>query len=1222
MTQLKKLTLFALLFVFATCATYQAQHQDNSNATKAPTSKKISHTFYLIGDAGNAKVNQSTPALDALKSELSTADKNGTLLFLGDNIYPKGLEKNALAKHRLDVQIDLGKTFKGNTIFMPGNHDWYTGLNALKDQEKRVEKALGKNSFLPENGCPVEKVDISKDVVLIVLDTHWYLTNWDNHPKINDDCEIKTRAKFFDEFESLLKKAQGKTAIVAMHHPMFTMGSHGGNYSFGSHMSPLPILGSIKNILRKTTGVSNADLQNKKYNELKKRIVTLAQQNEKTIFVSGHEHSLQYIVEDNIPQIVSGSGSKVGATKLTKSGIYSEGEQGYAKLILYKDGSSHVQFFTINNTAPSFETTVINPNKPMQLINYPKQFPATKSASIYTQNEVTKGGSYKFFWGGRYRKYYGKEVEAPTVNLDTLFGGLKPLRKGGGHQSKSLRLEDRKGRQYVMRALRKNAVQYLQAVAFKEQYIEGQFNNTYTEGLLQDVFTGAHPYAPFVIGTLSDAVGVYHTNPTLYYVPKQNALGKYNSDFGNELYMIEERTSDGHGDKKSFGFSDKMISTDDLLKKLHKDEEYTVDEKAYIRARLFDMLIGDWDRHEDQWRWAKFKDGKKTIYRPVPRDRDQAFSVMADGFLLGFATKVVASLSLMQSYDEELKNVSGFNLEPYPLDMALIDEAVKADWDAEVKVITENLTDEVIDKAFAFFPKEVNDETIEDIKRKLKGRRGNLQKISDAYFKYMNKFQVVKGTDKDDWFDIERLPNGQTKVTGYRIKKGKKADLFHQKTYTREHTKEIWVYGLDDDDQFVVSGEGNNLIKVRIVGGQNKDTYDIQNGKKVVIYDYKSKKSEFITNKGKKRLTDNYETNVYDHKKLKSNVRQFLPSIGSNPDDGLRIGAAHTYISYGFEQNPFTYKHSITGAYYLATQGFDLNYKGEFARVLGSANLGIDASFTSPNFATNFFGFGNQSVNLEPDNDAIDRDFNRVKMRQFKFGTSLNWKGELGSLVKLAATYEAIEVENTVGRFVNLPATITQLPATVFNNQTFLGGELSYHFKNVDNAAFPTLGMETDIQLGYKSNLDESTSFGYLKPSLSFDYKLTSDGRLVFATKFGGQVNFGDDFEFYQGARLGARNGLRGYRFDRFIGKSSFYQSSDVRINLKKVRTGVLPLTIGLYGGFDYGKVWGPNLPTGDWNTSVGGGFIFDAADLMSARIAAFSSDDGLRIAFGVGFGF
>ena len=144
--------------------------------------------------------------------------------------------------------------------------------------------------------------------------------------------------------------------------------------------------------------------------------------------------------------------------------------------------------------------------------------------------------------------------------LDTLFGGLKPVRKGGGNQSKSLRLEDKNGTQYVMRALRKQALQYLQAVLFKDQYIEGQFDDTATENLILDVFTGSHPYAPFVVGDLADAIGVYHTNPILYYVPKQDRLGDYNDEFGDELYMIEEHTSEGHNDKVSFGYQDKLMN--------------------------------------------------------------------------------------------------------------------------------------------------------------------------------------------------------------------------------------------------------------------------------------------------------------------------------------------------------------------------------------------------------------------------------------------------------------------------------------------------------------------------------------------------------------------------------------------------------------------------------------------------------------------------------------
>ncbi|MDO7170859.1 metallophosphoesterase [Mariniflexile sp. AS56] len=1222
--QFRITTLFLTTLLFSACATYSPQYKNPNWKTDLP-SKDIAHSFYLIGDAGNSPLGTSSKALIAFKTALLKASKHSTAVFLGDNIYPKGLpnkedENRVLAEHQLTIQTDAVKNFKGKTIFIPGNHDWYSGIKGLKRQEDFIVDKLGKNTFLPENGCPIERVTISDDVVLIIIDSEWYLADWDKYPTINDDCDIKTRTKFFDELEGEIKKARGKTTVIAVHHPMFTNGSHGGQYSFSSHLKPLPILGTLKNGIRKAGGVTTVDVQNKLYNTFRKRVITLAQENDKVVFVSGHDHNLQYIVQDNLPQIVSGSGSKTSATRNVGGGQFSYGTPGYSILDVYTDGSSQVRFYSAEENALVFQTEVLSKDVKAATINYSETFPKKKTASIYKKEEIKKGAIYKTLWGTRFRNYYGTEVEAPTVNLDTLFGGLTPIRKGGGHQSKSLRLKDSEGREYVMRALRKNAIQYLQAVAFKDQYIEGQFEDTYTEGLLQDVFTGSHPYAPFVVGTLADAVGVYHTNPVLYYVPKQKTIAPFNDEFGDELYMIEERTDDGHGDKASFGFSNTMISTDDLLGKINKDEDFVLDEAAYIRARLFDMLIGDWDRHEDQWRWAAFEANGKTIYRPVPRDRDQVFSKMADGVLLGFATSVMPGLRLMKSYSDDLKNPKWFNTEPYPLDMALINQSNRQVWNAQVKQITDHLTDDVIDDAFTHFPKEVRDETIQDIKRKLQGRRRNLQNISDAYFNHMNKFGVIKGTNKDDWFEIERLPKGETKVSVYRIKKGEKADLFHQRTYTCDETNEIWIYGLDDDDVFKVSGEGDKLIKVRLIGGQNNDVYTILNGSKVKIYDYKSKENTFETNKGRVKLTDDYETNVYDYKKLKNNTNQLVPTIGANPDDGFKIGVLNTFTTYGFERNPFTSQHTLSGAYYFATQGFDFNYEGEFANVVGSMNLGVKAHFTSPNFAMNFFGFGNETPNYEADdNDGFeaDLDYNRVKIRLLKVAPSLIWRGRFGASFEIGASYEYNEVEKTEGRFINLV-----LNEIIEEGASFYGMNVKYQYSNSDNEAFPTLGLHVALETGFKNNVDSSKGFGYIIPELGFDYKLLPSGQLVLASKLKAHINLGNDFEFYQAANIGANNGLRGYRNERFTGKSAFVQSTDLRLNLRKVKTGLLPLNIGLYGGVDYGRVWVENEDSNIWNTAVGGGVFANAANMITGNFSAFHSKDGLLLAFKLGFGF
>ena len=232
--QIKYPLIFVGILFINSCATFNLQISDNDYKSTIPNDKEIEHSFYLVGDAGNSPMGESSKALQAFTTELSKASKNSTTIFLGDNIYPNGMpkkedENRAFAEHQLNVQTDAVKGFKGETIFIPGNHDWYSdGVKGLKRQEKFIENALGKNTYLPESGCPIENIHVSDEIELILIDSHWFITNWDNHPTLNDDCNIKTRTGFFDEYSSIIKKSRGKTTIVAVHHPMYTNGSHGG----------------------------------------------------------------------------------------------------------------------------------------------------------------------------------------------------------------------------------------------------------------------------------------------------------------------------------------------------------------------------------------------------------------------------------------------------------------------------------------------------------------------------------------------------------------------------------------------------------------------------------------------------------------------------------------------------------------------------------------------------------------------------------------------------------------------------------------------------------------------------------------------------------------------------------------------------------------------------------------------------------------------------------
>jgi hypothetical protein len=1236
---MKKHYLLACLLILAySCATYEAKYAASIGSSDTTSGKEVDHTFYLIGDAGKSPMGEMNPTLKRFKSVLDKANANSTVLFLGDNIYPAGFPDkdddplgHEMAKNHLDAQLAAVKSFKGRTVFVPGNHDWYSkGLEGLEREEKYIQKVLdSKQVFLPDNGCPIEKVEISDQTMIIAIDTEWYLTNWDKHPTMNDNCEIKDRTRFLEELESLIKKNLDKTIIIALHHPMFTYGAHGGQFSFAQHLYPsggkvpLPILGTAVNLLRKTSGATVEDLSNQVYNELKKRIVTLSQYSDKVIFVSGHEHTLQYIEEFGKPQIVSGAGAKTGATRLLNGSKFSTGRNGYAILKVYKDGSSSVNFFGADETSEEllFHTQVLPPDRSTERVSLPEDFPPFMETSVYTDEEIDKTGFYKFLWGERYREYYATQVKAPTVRLDTLFGGLRVVRKGGGNQSNSLRLKDNQGRQYVMRDLRKSAERYLQAIAFRDQYVIGQFEGTYTEDLLLDLYTGAHPYAPFVIGKLSDAVGLYHTNPKLYYVPKQSVLGDFNTDFGNGLYMIEEHVSDGHDNLESFGKTKKIESTYDFINKLREDEEYRLDHKEYVKARLFDILIGDWDRHVDQWRWAQFKEGDDKVFRPIPRDRDQAFSRWGDGFVMGFGSRAVPGLQIFEGFNEEIRSVKGFTSSPrtFALDMALLSESDLDMWIEQAEFIQKHIDGSVVDHAFLDFPEAVRDSSLIKIKKTLMARKDNLVDTAKEYFEVLNKYSVVTGTDKDDYFSITALPNGGVEVLAHRIKGGEKEDIFFKKWYDPAYTKEIWIYGLDDDDVFDVNTPASK-IKVRLVGGQNNDVYKIsENSRKVHAYDFKTKKNTYDEAFGGQvhRLND-YETNTYDFLKVKASNNQILPSLGFNPDDGMRIGFTDTYTFNGFKQNPFTQRHVVNAAYYFATNGFDLGYTGEFANVFNNVNFEMKVRFTSPNFTLNFFGFGNETINND-DEEPLGLDYNRVKLRTLRFSPSLVWRGYLGSEVRLGVTYESIEVEETEDRYINE----FYLENGEESHQNFVGVNGEYQYSNTDNEAYPTLGMSFSLRGGYRTNIEESgRSFGFVVPGLSMDHRISSDGRLVLATKVQGHFTIGDDFEFYQGASIGGNNGLRGFRFQRFTGKTAFYQNTDIRYSFRSRQTGLLPVTPGIYGGFDYGRVWFPGDTSGKWHNSYGGGFFVNGIDIITANFGLFNSTDGLRFAFGVGFGF
>lgn len=1224
--------LIALLFV-SSCATYHEQSNIHSDSTVENTND-ITHTFYIAGGLGNASSVPNNALLQRFKEELDLATENSTLVFTGDNISP---ETNNWLIDSLFIQqqLDLSSNFKGETIFLPGNNEWKSyKLNKIEKVENYLKDVERQNTaVLPNNGCPIEHKVINNDLDLILVDSKWFVSNWSRIEDINKKCsDIITRRRFMEELEGYIGDGQGKNIVIAMHHPVFTNGTYAGKTTVKDHATPLPLVGTIKNAVMDLGAFDPEHVNSRRYNYLRNAVSALAQANDRITLISGHEESLQLLEGGGIHQIVSGSLGEKSAAKLTAGritaiggsidyhGEYVYGERGFARLDYFKDGSSKVTFVSENDLSSSKTFNVLSKKEPEKEFD---QFTANGKEIEETNilddpKDYNKSGFYKFLWGERYRNYYGQPVEAPIVQLDTLYGGLSVVKEGGGHQSFSLRLEDANGKQYAMRSLKKSALKFLKFKLPGISYNTQDYQDTWAEKAISDFFTTAHPYMQLVINPLAKSVGINHSDTDLFYVPKQDSLKQFNENYGDELYYIERRPSEEQAHYKGYrrtihensGEVVDYESTTDMLEKIKSDESYWIDEKSFIRARIFDMLIGDWDRHQDQWRWIEYEspDGEKE-FMPVPRDRDNAFPRF-DGKVIPFIQWFVPGTRNWETYDEDVDNVKWLNLSGNRLDRTLATSYGPEVWVEEARAIQDGMTAEVIEKAFKRLPLAVQDETSEYIKQSLKQRLETLPKTAEAYANYLNKIVAVLGTEKDDIFTMSRMKNGETKVVVKRILSDEKNELVYSRTFNDSLTKEVWIYGLGDDDVFVVEGEENPKTKLRIIGGYGDDTYTIGNKKKVKLYDWEHEKIDIQDQKPKTLLTDNYKTNTFHFRYFEPNTNVLVPTLGFRTDDGFFLGASNTYTQKGIDGNSFRQQHSISANYYFNFKAAELSYSGIYGSVFPGWNFETSAYFANDRYVKNFFGFGNETVNNE---DALDRDYYRGRIRIFKASAGLAYYS-----LRIRGLFESFKVDDNPNRLFNS----NNLNNEIFETQNYGGLELTGEYDRDDAGDFPSKAIYFGFSTGYKMNIaNNDNKFGYASLKVGFDHKLEHKGNLVFSTtaEYKGLFDYNDVY-FYHTPSIGGGNGLRGFRDERFTGKSYFYQSSDLKLKLKRYITAVSPVTIGMYGGFDYGRVWMPNESSNVWHTSQGGGFWISSLKALTFNIGYFNSKESnlIQVGFGI----
>ncbi|MGB3592302.1 MAG: hypothetical protein WBA16_11515 [Nonlabens sp.] len=1164
-------------------------------------------SFYLLGNLDAQESDELKNFKTAVNFIKTKAGKNDFTLLLGDNVKADktvGKDKDSGTIQVLTSQLELLKEIKGSTYVLPGNSDWNgEGLKGLKQIEELVEEVLDdKDSFQPEKGCPIEDVEISETVHLIIVDSQWYIADWNKMPDFNEKCDIKTREKFITVLADEMRKQRHKTVILAMHHPLYSNGLYGGFVSDNVLYRPsiengyVPLLGASWSFLRSLGGLSTQDRYNPLMNDLMEQIAIAGGGLDRLFVISAHENNLQYIDNGNIKQIVSGTIHRDGRAALGKKGVFASGKHGFSELRTYADKSSQVLFYEIegNEVKKVFEGPAF---AKAESYNLDQLAPVTHSyikSSIYPKKETEVTPEFEKRYGKHYRKLYGIEINAPVAMLDTLYGGLKVERAGGGNQTQGLRLVDSLDREYNMRALEKDAVQFLKSTGFNKLDANKYLDGTIPQELIRDFYTSSHPFGAFAVPLLAGAAGLNHTHPKLYYIPKQKTLGDFNENHGDRLYMIVEKPDDSFDNPHMFSDNQEVESTDDLFKKLREDEKYQLDERLYIRARIFDMLLGDWDRHEDQWRWAQVEVAKDQYkFLAIPRDRDQAFARF-DGELLESLRKFLGPSRQFGNYGPTIEHIKEFSQSAMELDRALIQRTDFDAWLKEISHLQEQITVDVVSKAFKAIPVEAQDELWLQTQQDFMARKENLVDIVSRYYDHFLKFQTLKGTDKDDQIVIEKLPDGKVRVTGHRLKDDQPADLLFDRTFNDDKTSDLWIYALGDDDNIIIKGDYKTDMKIVVAGGKGKDSFDIVNGNYVKIYDYNSESNKLSDRNGAFIvLRDDYDINHYDSEKKPRSKAKINISNSYNPDYGYvpHLNFRNELVDY--ESNPYSRMYGLSATYHSLTQAAVFKVEAGLANVIGHYNLEFSAGMTTNNYTENFFGNGNGSQYQ----DDLELDEYRIFLQRKEAKIELHKKGDYGSSFRYGIGMEQIDVDHK-------------------ESDNLVSALVNYNYRSVDDDRYPTRGLDMGGAARLTEDVDKSLRFLAIDPYLTFWHGIDKKRRLVLKNSIQAQLRLGDDPKFYQAARLGADSGLRGYHLQRFTGNNAIAATVDLLYDFKPIRTRLFPLYLKGYIGFDAGRVWSSSDTSNTIHTAVGTGIELSMTALLRARTSYFVGQDGGRLQF------
>ncbi|MGZ8558945.1 MAG: BamA/TamA family outer membrane protein [Chitinophagaceae bacterium] len=1144
-----------------------------------------------------------------------------TVFYLDENKYLQGKipavsKESKTAQNNLRLQYEMMRDRGARIYFISANQEFNKmgteGLEKIKRQAPlQKEEADSLLKMTPGNACPDPvEMNLTDSLTIIVFNSEWWLYPFDN-ANVEEECECKTKSEVMARLDELRYKNRHKFILFASHHPFQSNSIRGSRATLKDHLFPLtaanknlyvplPVAGSLYRFFRSAFAKPDNNTH-PLYKDMVASIDDIVDSQPNLVYLASHEKGLQFIKEKRI-QLIIGAGAKNSRTVKEKNSLFTNTKPGYVTADILHNNNLRITFYTYSDTLQEAFTYSLPFSRMVTEDTISEKNISGDSILVQVHPSYNKTGKLRrIFFGENYRKEWAAATKLPVIRLSKIHGGLIPLQRGGGMQSKSLRLADKKGREWIIRSVEKSP----------DALLPEGFRQTFARDLLDDATSAQHPFSALVVPPIANSAGLPYASPVIGVIAPDKNLDLHERTFSNMVVLMEER--------EPLGTSD---NTAKMKKELLQDNDNSIDAKEFLNARMLDMLLGDWDRHEDQWRWKDNSKGKNKKYTGVPRDRDQVFH-LTQGIIPRFASSDYI-LPTLRNFDYDIEDVKWVLFKTrfvnaYP-EFQISHDA----WKKQAEQFKQAITDSVLETALKRLPQTAYDLRHDVLFKKLKSRRDKIPSAMDKYYRFIQKIADIQTSNKNEWVQITDAPNGGLNI---RISKlNKEAEVKEElmnKTYDPALTKEIRLYIRNGHDSVVLNNKASG-IKLRIIGGNDKKYYQIISSKNQVnIYD-KQNGSTFDgdTSQIKKHISNDSMHTVFVPVNL-YNVWMPLTLIGLNLDDGFILGTGFKFIKQeGFRKFPYVATHQLLAAYSFSTGAYRIRYNGEWIQALGKADFILQAVANAPNNTINFFGRGNETV-FNKTGDY--KSFYRTRFSTYQFHPAFRWRYNNASAISIGPSlyYYAFDEDENDGRFITNTSLIGSYDSSTIEKDKFhLGIAMHYTRDTRNNKIVTQWGSLINIRLQVYEGIGKyAKSFAQLIPEIALYKSLAKRSSLVLAERIGGVVGFGQA-AFYQSAFIGGHENLYGYRQYRFAGRHSVYNNLELRIKLADIASYIVPGQFGITGFWDIGRVWEKNDSSGKWHNGTGAGIYFAPASVIAVSFVMGYSEEGWYPYFTLGLRF